>query len=253
MNFGEESEPKTIDDHFSDLINTLELHFPEGNVGEHTGFYLHSQYVGRDNKRRIVLFVTHGKPDISRRVTRVTYILPVPATGARIFNLEGAQPATAATFDDMAVSADQDAPTMVATYAVANNIAPWHAEVSRIHAMELATPAGRVKTKLHNLGIYWRGMQRLLFNAVAKTNIQITRSFSDNQISSSNRRAKSHRTSNVRSYRSSSSVKASAVATGRRTSSRRTSSAPSQRATRGRSKSTSDPRKPPKKPNSDPA
>jgi len=263
-NFGTNSEPMTIDDYFSELIEALDTNLPEGNVGQHNGFYLHSQYVGRDNKRRIVLFVTHGKPSVARSVTRVTYILPVPAAGARIFNLEGQQPATAATFDDMAVPAGESAAAAIAAYAAANNIAPWHAEVTRVHGIELSTPAGSTRTKLHNLGIFWRGMQHLVFDAVANTDIRMTRSFSDRAIPSSNRVARSHHTSNVPRL-SSSSVRSSSGSrrvAGRRSTSRRSTSrrstsrrSTSRRSTSRRStsrRSTSDPRRPAKKPNSDP-
>lgn len=242
----------TINDYFAELIEALDTNLPEGNVDQNNGFYLHSQYVGRDNKRRIVLFITHGKPAVARNLTRVTYILPVPESGARIFNLEGAQPATAATFDDMAVPAGQDAATAIAAYATANNIALWHAEVARVHDVEQATAPGRVRTKLHNLGIYWRGMQRLLFDAVANSDIKMTRSFSDRALSSSNSAAHSHRTSNVRA-RSSSARRSSGSrrVAGRRTSSSRSTSYSTSRR-RTSKKGTSDPSRPRRKPNSDP-
>jgi hypothetical protein len=269
-----DSEPKTIGDYFAALIEALDTNLPEGNVGQNNGFYLHSQYVGRDNKRRIVLFVTHGKPAIARQLTRVTYILPVPAKGARLFKLEGLQPATAATFDDMELAAGQDAATAIASYAAANNIALWHAELARVAALEAETPAGSKKTMLHNLGIYWRGMQRLLFDAVANTDIKMTRSLSDRTVASSNSAARSHHASNPRSSSSARSSsgsrrRTSSRSTGRRTSSRSTGRRTSSRSTgrrtssrrspktssprrRTRSGSNSDPRRPTKKPNSDP-
>ena len=234
--FGEESEPKTIEDYFADLIEDLDENLPAGNVNENNGFYLHSQYVGRDNKRRVVLFVTHGKPTVARRVTRVTYILPVPeGRGAEIFNLVGRQPATPATFSDIDVPAGQDANSAIVAYAAAHNLATWHSEAARLRALEDTTPPGRLRTKIRNIGIYWRGMQRLMYDAIANTDIRLTRSFSNNPLSSSHRRTTSHHTSNVRALRSSSRR---ASAPRRTTSSRRQSK-----------KVTSDPSK---KPNSDP-
>lgn len=231
-----------MEDYFADLIEDLDENLPAGNVNENNGFYLHSQYVGRDNKRRIVLFVTHDKPAVARRVTRVTYILPVPeGRGAEIFNLVGRQPATPATFADIDVPVGQDANSAIVAYAAANNLATWHSEAARLRALEDTTPPGRLRTKIRNIGIYWRGMQRLMYDAIANTDIRLTRSFSNNPLSSSHRRTTSRHTSDVRP-RSSSSVRASSR-------SRRASRASSRSRRTSSKKVTSDPSK---KPNSDP-
>ena len=149
----------TMRDYFTRLEWALADHFPDNrNPGEETEPVLHGDYVSRDNKRRIVLFVTRGP----RNVMRITYGLPVSEEAAPLFKLEGIQPDTEAVFAEMDVPADQTADAFVAAYAAANNLVRWDLEIQRIRAAAAAAPPGMY----HNLQLYWSQMRSSVLSAV---------------------------------------------------------------------------------------
>jgi len=189
----------------------------------------------------------------------------VSATAAPLFKLRGEQPATAAVFDDMDVPAGEDAATFIATYAAANNIALWSSERARLAALKATTPAGPLKNTINNIGVYWKYMQAKMYEVIGNSSVRLLRSASDNPLPSSNRLRSSDRASEPRQRRSSSVSRrrSSGYRTSshrrllRRSSSRRSSGRSSSRRSSGRRSSrrrssNSDPRKPARKPDSDP-
>jgi hypothetical protein len=176
----------TMRDYFARLEGALADQFPDDrNPGEDTEPVLHGDYVSRDNKRRIVLFVTRGP----RTVMRVTYGLPVSEEAAPLFKLEGIQPDTEATFAEMDVPADQTADAFVAAYAAANNLVRWDLEIQRIRAAAAAAPPGKTQRMYHNLQLYWSQMRSSVLGVV-RSMIHVPRVRS----SSSRRRTSSART-----------------------------------------------------------
>ena len=171
-------------DYFARLEGALADHFPDDrNPGEDTDPVLHGDYVGRDNKRRIVLFVTRGP----RTIIRVTYGLPVSEEAAPLFKLEGIQPDVEATFAEMDVPAGQTADAFVAAYAAANNLVRWELEIQRIRSAAAAAPPGKTQRMYHNLQLYWSQM-RSSVHAVARPMMHLPRSSSSSSSSSSSRR-----------------------------------------------------------------
>lgn len=177
-------------DYFARLEGALADHFPDDrNPGENTDPILHGDYVSRDNKRRIVLFVTRGP----RTVIRVTYGLPVSEEAAPLFKLEGIQPDTEATFAEMDVPAGQTTDTFVAAYAAANNLVRWGLEIQRIRSAAAAAPPGKTQRMYHNLQLYWSQM-RSSVHAVARRMIHIAMLPRSSSSSRSRRRTSSART-----------------------------------------------------------
>ena len=211
------SDPMLVSRYLLDFKADLDRQFPAGEIGD-TDYVFHSDYVSRDNKRRVVLFVTRGP----RTVTRATYILPVSAMAAPLFRLEGADPAVAAVFSEMNVPAAQSATDFIAAYAAGNNLARWGDELVRIQGLATTTPPGKLQRAYHNLGVYWRNMRRRIQDAIMASSVGITRTLSDRTISSASRRTSSDTFPG--SQRSSTPRTSSRRATGRRTSSRRSSS-----------------------------
>ena len=178
-----------VSDYFARFTDTLIHRFPEGDPGEDVAWFFDSDFVTRDNKRRIVFFVTHGLPDEARMVTRVTYVLPVPADGAPVFQLVGAQPDTPPVFEEMAIPAGQVASAFISAYTATNNLAPWHDEIARVRHLELsAAPYNRMKHAYHNVVYFWKTMRKRFFDAVFNSTIRMTHTSSGRLRSSETRR-----------------------------------------------------------------
>lgn len=244
-----------VSDYFARFNDTISDHFVEGNVGEHNGYFFDSEYVSRDNKRRVVFFVTHGLPEEARVLTRVTYGLPVSADGAPLFKLEGVQPDTPPTFAEMAIPAGQTTPDFIAAYVAGNNLAGWGSEVARVAALEAAAEPGKARRAYHNVGIYWRDQRRRFYDAIFNSTIRMLRTSSGRLRSSEELRRRRRTTSpagpnpgsqHTSTHRSTSDPRASTPVSRRLTSASRKSSSKSSskqnllRKTKKR-KSTSDP------------
>jgi len=251
------SEPTMVSEYFARFSHDLSRRFPEGNVGEDTGVFFFKDYIARDNKRRIVFFVTHGLPEEARRVTRINYGLAVSAAAAPIFHAEGVQPDIRPTFSESAVPAGQTAAEYIEAYVAANNLVSWHADIQRLHAAELAEPPGKRKRVMHNVLAYWRLVRPHFYDAVFSSTIRMTHTSSGRLRSSEERRRHVSRGNSQGSdpapQRTSSASSGSRRASaGRRSSSSRRFSSNrslSRKATTGRSshrrsthKSTSDPK-----------
>ena len=190
-----------VPDYFHKLSKKLERNFPEDDPGSAPGYYLASEYISRDNKRRISCFITHGPPDEARVVTDVGYVFPVSADAAPLFKLEGVQPASEPTFFEMAVPAGQTATEMIAAYASGRNIVLWESEVHRISTAKAAAAPGKLKQTMHNILVYWRDMRARLYDAVYSADIRLMRTSSGHTPSSERlrRQQRRRRTTSARS------------------------------------------------------
>jgi hypothetical protein len=237
------NSPATIGEYFARLEEALAEHFPSDlNPGEDTDPVFRGDYVSRDNKRRVIFFVSQGP----RTVTCVTYGLPVSEEAAPLFKLEGLQPDTEATFFEMTVPAGQRMEAFVTAYVAGHNLVSWPAEIQRVRAVAAGAP-GKLQRLSHNVQLYWSQMRARLHTTIRNVSIHIPRgteaASSASAASDSERNPQSMRTSSA----SSGSVRGSAGrSSSRRISSRRSTSV---RATSGRSshrrstrKSTSDPK-----------
>lgn len=176
-------------DYFLDLTDMLTKHFPEGNIGENRGFVFHSDYVVRNDKRRIVFFVTHGPTDDARTITRITYVLPVNKNAAKLlFKLDHSDPHVAPVYHDMAVPAGSTIDAVISEYVGANNMASWRGEITRVSGLEAAAPEGKLRRTYHNLVHYWRDMRSRLQDAIFASPIHMPFTSSGNLRSSERRR-----------------------------------------------------------------
>jgi len=195
--FLRQERPLLVPDYFNMLVKKLERAFPEDDPGSAPGYFLASEYISRDNKRRVTFFVSHGPPASARVVTEVGYVFPVSADAAPLFKLEGVQPAGEPVFFEMTVPAGQTVAEMVAAYASGRNLALWESEVQRISAAKATAPA-KLKQAMHNVLVYWRDMKSRLYDAVYSADIRLVRT-SSGRTPSSERLRRSRRTSSTRS------------------------------------------------------
>lgn len=155
-----------VSDYFAELTHILERQFPEGDPGEDPGYFFLSDYVTRNNKRRIVFFVQHGDGEI----TRVTYVLPVSAEAAPIFGEDDVMPHTVPTFSEMTGPVDE--------YVEAHNLVEWRKDLARIVAAEAAAEPGKLRRTLKNVKLYWRDMRSRLYDTIFATGIRMLRTSS---------------------------------------------------------------------------
>jgi hypothetical protein len=173
-----------VSDYFAELMYMLERQFPEGDPGEDPGYFFLSDYVTRNNKRRIVFFVQHGVGEI----TRVTYVLPVSAEAAPIFGEDDVMPHTIPTFSEMTGPIEE--------YVEANNLVEWRKDLARIVAAEAAAEPGKLKRTLKNVKLYWRDMRSRLYDAIFSTGIRMLRTSSGRTRSSEVQRRTRRRQAN---------------------------------------------------------
>ena len=258
--------PMMISDYFARFVETLAEHFQETNMGEDRGLYFHpAVFVSRDNKRRVVFYITNGLEEEARAMTRVTYLFPMSEDAAKaLYRLEEAQPDEGPTFADITVPAGQTVADFIAAYAATNNLVEWNQEMRRVKGLVEEAKPGKIKRTLGNLIYYWQTMRGRLYDAIHQSVIHVSHTSSGSLRSSEKirrRRSTSARTrpSSLSSSPSSGSRRAT---TGQRSSSgsrlrkfssskgsRKTSSkgSSSKRATRKKSTSQN-----PRKPTSDP-
>lgn len=179
----------SVADYLSDFQQEVEAAMPEENPGEPAMSQLVDIYVGRDNKRRIVLMIQTGPTTM----TRVNYIMPVSRGGAFLFRLHGLQPHTPPTFATMAIPPAERISDVAHAWAAANNVAAWDAEIARVSAEEAATPENEQKRKrlMRNLLVYWRSMRTGVQNALRGISIRRGGNTSTVPVNSSNVRSSS--------------------------------------------------------------
>ena len=237
-----------VSDYFARFAKTLAGRFQENDMGEDRGYFFYpAVFVSRDNKRRIVFYVSNGEPEIARNLTRCTYIFPMTEEAAMIlYRLDEAQPDEGPYFENVVVPTGQTAADFITTYAAANNLVNWNEEIRRVHALEDAAKPGKVKRTLHGLIYYWRNMRGRVYDAIHQAAIRVMHSSSGSLRSSE--KARRHRSAGSGNYpgrlSSSASSGSRRATTGQRSSSgpRKTSSGP-RKTSSGPRKTSSGPRK----------
>lgn len=167
--------PMMISDYFARFTEHMVERFQENDMMEDQGwFFSPSVYVSRDNKRRIVFFITNGEPDVARNLTRCTYILPMTEEAAKaLYRLEDAQPDEGPHFEDMVVPAGQDTVAFMVAYAAGNNLVEWNQEMRRVKDLVDDAKPGKIKRTLGNLIYYWRNMRGRLYDAIHRAAIRV--------------------------------------------------------------------------------
>jgi len=198
--------PKTVTQHLADFTFALEQHFhllPGDNLGEPGDSYRRgADYVARNDKRVIVLYIQRG----SREITRIVYTLPVSGAHAPLFNKVGVQPSSGLTFATIHTSIEDDARTYVIKGS-ANNVALWSSEVARVLGLTRTLADGAVKTAAIQLNVYWGIMRISLLTAVKAAGVTLLTSMNltPNSNSSSNSSVHSYNIARASRRRSSAS------------------------------------------------
>lgn len=146
-------------DYISEFRDRLARELPEelpGSVAEAT---LIEEYVATD-KRTIMIFIKTGPTT----VLGVRYKMPVPASGAKIFGLEGLVPHEGPTFS-MLTEAEVDG------RAASANMRPWSETTVRLRQKQQEVDE-RIQRRIRNILEYWRIMQRYLKRAYDELNIR---------------------------------------------------------------------------------
>jgi len=256
-----------ISDYFARFVETLAERFQETDMGEDRGLYFHpAVFVSRDNKRRVVFYITNGLEEEARSMTRVTYIFPMSEDAAKaLYRLEEAQPDEGPHFEDVVVPAGQTVADFITAYAATNNLVEWNQEIKRVKGLVEDAKPGKIKRTLGNLIYYWKTMRGRLYDAIHQSMIRVMHTSSGSLRSSEKvrrRRSTSARTrpSSLSSSPSSGSRRAT---TGQRSSSgsrirkfssgtRKTSSKGSRRTSSKRTTRRKSTSQNPRKPTSDP-
>ena len=138
------------EDYLSDFRDQLERQLPEEYPGSTAIRKLLGEYVARDKRSILVVIKTGPTTALS-----VRYKMPVPASGASIFGLEGLVPHEPPVFGMLTI------PEIPARVAAAG-VAAWGAEVTRVQGVEAASDTPKMRRAAHNVLVYWRMMRRLL-------------------------------------------------------------------------------------------
>jgi hypothetical protein len=198
--------PKTVTQYLADFTFALETHFhllPGDNLGEPGDSYrLVADYVARNDKRAVVLYIQRG----SREITRIVYTLPVGAAHASLFNKTGVQPSSSPAFTTVRMSVEDDARTCVIKDS-ANVLALWPSEIERVSGLSRTLGDGAVKTAATQLSVYWAIMRLSLLTAVKAAGITLLTSMNltPNSNSSSNSSVHSYNIARASRRRSSAS------------------------------------------------
>ena len=254
--------PMMISDYFARFSEHMVERFQENDMMEDQGwFFSPSVFVSRDNKRRVVFYVTNGEPDVARNLTRVSYIFPMSEDAAKaLYRLEDAQPDEGPHFEDVVVPAGQNADAFMAAYAAGNNLVHWNQEMQRVKGLIENATSSKIKRTLGNLMYYWRNMRGRLYDAIHRAAIRVMHKSSGSLRTSE--KARRRRSTSAQTRPSSLTASASSgsrrATTGQRTSSRlrkssslRFSSRNSKKAT-GSRKTSSRNRRNTRKSNNDP-
>ena len=203
-----------VSDYMSQFEKAMMAYFPDEEPGRTMRLNLMGEFVARD-KRKLVLYVAQGKPEVTGVVTRIIYVLPVPEAASRLFVEEAdtlpSEGPKFTTFDNFAPKTAEQ--FMTENIALIPGIAGnWLSEVRRIRAAREAEPAGARKTTMKNILLFWKDMRSRIYDALHAANVHMDRTSSGrtrSKTSSPPRRVSSRAASNVRSHRSTSGTRRS--------------------------------------------
>ena len=138
-------EPRSVADFLVNFRRALDHQFYLEDPGRPDVFHYAGDFVGPNNKRRVVFYVAHGPLETARRLTRVDYVMPVgPIHAVLLFGGDGetTMSATGPDFSVIDVPEGQTAEATVAAEIAATAMLPapqrlalWEAEIARITDM----------------------------------------------------------------------------------------------------------------------
>lgn len=198
-----------VSDYMNIFKRKLGRYFSGPDPNSNNDFVLMTDFVSRDNKRRIVFHVSHGLPEHATTYTEVTYTLPVSEEAAPLFKGDDVMPHVEPTFFDVDVPHGSTAEKTV--QARAGNITPWYNDIQRLQGLATAEQDAKRKRAIKNVLMYWRDMRSRFLDAIYASGIRLLRTSSDRNRTSSNPRffkrpARVASGSNVGPVRSSSRV-----------------------------------------------
>lgn len=140
-------------------------------------FRLVGDFVGPNNKRRCVFYVSHGPIETAQRLTRVDYTMPVgPISATLLFGGDGDStlPARGPDFTRVDVPDGSTAAAVVAAAVAASaggpppdRLAPWGMEIDRVSGVRdnlAETPARRQGAS--NIVRFWQDMRHQVTEAL---------------------------------------------------------------------------------------
>ena len=205
-----------VPDYINQFKVAMEQYFPDEEPGRTMRLNLMGEFVARD-KRKIVLYVAQGKPEVTGIVTRIIYVMPVPEAASRLFgDVKDTLPSEGpkfTTFDNFAPkTAEQFVTENIAL--VPGMAGDWLSEVRRIRAAREVEPDGGRKVTMKNILLYWKDMRSRVYDALYQANVRmdLTSSGRIRTKTSSGpppRRVSSRTASNIRSHRSTSGTRRS--------------------------------------------
>jgi hypothetical protein len=152
-----------IDDYLSEFRDLLEPQLPEELPGSRSIQKLHTEYVGRQDKRSVLIFIKTGP----NTVLSVRYRMPVMPKAAPLFRLpEGLVPHESPIFAMVS-------PAEVAPRAAAADMVLWDTEQTRLRNI-VDDPASeeRLRRTARNVLLYWRLLRGKLQDVYAELGIR---------------------------------------------------------------------------------
>jgi hypothetical protein len=202
------NRPLMVSDYLNIFKNKLMRYFSGPDPNANNDYFLMTDYISRDNKRRVVFHVSHGLPEHATTYTEVIYVLPVSEEAAPLFKGDDVMPHVEPTFFDVDVPRGSTAEQTI--QARGGNITPWYDDIQRLQGLATAEQDAKRKRAIKNVLAYWRPMRSRFLDAIYAAGIRVLRTSSGKNRTSSNPRffkrpARIASGSNVGSVRSSSS------------------------------------------------
>ena len=215
-------------------------------------YHLIGECISTKNKRRLVLYLSNGKPDTAITMIKVIYTMPVSDKFSAIFGAEDEDvlPHVGPDFFIRDAPAGMTSVQEMTAEVMnpANHLATWISERQRVKALETAEPPGKKKALIRKILGFWKDMHGRILDILYSLDVKILRSSSGRTRHSSNTvasRASSRLSNPARPTSSNRTTRRRKSTSSNRTIYRRASTFKSNRAEPARSnKKTSDPMKP---------
>ena len=180
------NRPLMVSDYLNIFRGKLSRYFSGPDPNANNDFILMTDFITRDNKRRVVFHVSHGLPEHATMYTEVIYTLPVSEEAAPLFKGDDVMPHVEPTFFDVTVPRGSTAEETV--QARAGNITPWFDDIQRLQGLAAAETDAKRKRAIKNVLTYWRDMRSRFLDAIYAAGIRLLRTSSGKNRISSNPR-----------------------------------------------------------------
>jgi len=194
----DESEYATLEEYLTDFSEVVETALAVNEVGSRAPrAYFLADYVSKVKKRKVVFFLTRGRPETASELIQITYILPVEEGAASVFGGDGSHvlpPDGAPTFFHQDIPAGMTAVELMAQQAAHHNLAPWTAEIDRVQPLGEAEVDPKKGMAIRNLVRFWKRIRPRMFRALYAGEVRMRRTASNKTATASS----SHRSSTRR-------------------------------------------------------